>query len=51
LGHNAERHGQKGFNAVAILAKRPVEVGRVPPPDDADTQSRYIEAVIFERIR
>ncbi len=46
LGYNVETHGQKGFNGVAILAKRPFEVARGLPGDDADTQSRYIEAVI-----
>jgi exodeoxyribonuclease III len=46
LGYNVETHGQKTFNGVAILAKRPFEVARGLPGDDADTQSRYIEAVI-----
>ena len=49
LGYNVETHGQKGFNGVAILAKRPFEVVRGLPGDDADTQSRYIEAVIPTR--
>ena len=39
-------HGQKGFNGVAILSKRPMEVETGLPGDDADTQSRYMEAVI-----
>src|SRR5208337_2638052 len=39
-------HGQKGFNGVAILSKRPMEVARGLPGDEADVQSRYIEAVI-----
>ena len=46
LGYNCAVHGQKGFNGVAILAKRPVEVTCGLPGDDADTQSRYIEAVV-----
>jgi len=46
LGYNVETHGQKGFNGVAILAKRAFETARGLPGDDADTQSRYIEAVI-----
>ena len=46
LGYNAAVHGQKGFNGVAILAKRPVEVTRGLPGDDADVQSRYIEAIV-----
>ena len=46
LGYNIETHGQKSFNGVAILSKRPIEVARGLPGDDADVQSRYIEAVI-----
>ena len=46
LGYNIETHGQKGFNGVAILSKRPFEVARGLPGDDADVQSRYVEAVI-----
>ena len=46
LGYNVETHGQKTFNGVAILAKRPFEVARGLPGDEADVQSRYIEAVI-----
>jgi len=46
LGYNVETHGQKGFNGVAILCKRPFEVARGLPGDDDDAQSRYIEAVI-----
>ncbi len=45
-GYNAAVHGQKGFNGVAILSKRPIEVTAGLPGDDADTQSRYIEALI-----
>ncbi len=45
-GYNAAVHGQKGFNGVAILSKRPMEVQNGLPGDDADTQSRYIEAVV-----
>jgi exodeoxyribonuclease-3 len=46
LGYNVATHGQKGFNGVAILAKRPFEVERGLPGDESDVQSRYIEAVI-----
>ena len=46
MGYNASVHGQKGFNGVAILSKRPVEVTRGLPGDDSDTQSRYIEAIV-----
>ncbi len=47
LGYNVATHGQKGFNGVAILSKRPIEdVRERLPGDDADEQARYIEAVI-----
>ena len=46
LGYNVATHGQKSYNGVAILSKRPFEVMRGLPGDDADTQSRYIEAEI-----
>jgi exodeoxyribonuclease-3 len=46
LGYNIETHGQKGFNGVAILSKRPLEAARGLPGDESDVQSRYIEAVI-----
>ena len=46
LGYNVATHGQKTFNGVAILAKRPIEVARGLPGDPDDEQARYIEAVI-----
>ena len=47
LGYNVETHGQKGFNGVAILARRPIEdVVRGLPGDDGDDQSRWIEGTI-----
>jgi exodeoxyribonuclease III len=47
LGYNMAVHGQKGFNGVAILSKRPFdEVVRALPGDDGDVQARYVEAVI-----
>ncbi|MGD0185014.1 MAG: exodeoxyribonuclease III [Roseiarcus sp.] len=46
LGYNVATHGQKTFNGVAILAKRPIEVTRGLPGDPNDEQARYIEAVI-----
>jgi len=47
LGYNIAVHGQKGFNGVAILSKRPFdEVVRTLPGDDGDVQARYLEAVI-----
>ncbi|MBU1175670.1 MAG: exodeoxyribonuclease III [Alphaproteobacteria bacterium] len=46
LGYNVETHGQKSWNGVAILSKRPFdEVNRGLPGDDADEQARLIEAV------
>ena len=48
LGYNLETHGQKGFNGVAILSKRPFEeVSRRLPGDDEDEQARWIEAVVM----
>ena len=47
MGYNVETHGQKTFNGVALISKFPLEdVRRGLPGDDADEQSRYIEAVI-----
>ena len=51
LGYNAAVLGQKSYNGVAILSKHPLEdVRRGLPPldsgDDADEQSRYLEAVV-----
>ena len=39
LGYNVETHGQKGFNGVAILSKRPFDdVIRRLPGDNEDEQ-------------
>jgi len=47
LGYNVATHGQKGFNGVAILSRRPLEdVARGLPGDDGDTQARWIEATV-----
>ncbi|MBT4491333.1 MAG: exodeoxyribonuclease III, partial [Rhodospirillaceae bacterium] len=47
LGYNIATHGQKTYNGVAILSKRPIEdVQRGLPGDDGDEQARYIEATI-----
>jgi exodeoxyribonuclease-3 len=46
--YNVETHGQKGFNGVAILSKRPLEdVSRGLPGDPDDTQARWIEATVI----
>ena len=44
LGYNIETHGQKTFNGVAILSKRPFEVARGLPGDEKDSQSRYVRS-------
>ncbi len=46
LGYNVATHGQKTFNGVAILSKKPLEdvVCGLPTFSD-DEQARYIEAV------
>jgi len=46
-GYNVATFGQKAFNGVAILSKRPIEdVRRGLPGDPSDEQARYIEGVI-----
>jgi exodeoxyribonuclease-3 len=46
-GYNCAVHGQKSYNGVAILSKRPMEdiTPRLPGGDD-DDHARYLEAVI-----
>lgn len=49
LGYNCAVHGQKSYNGVAILSKRPMEdvTPRLPAPDGVlDEHARYLEAVI-----
>ena len=47
LGYNLAIHGQKSYNGVAILSKRPLEdVRRGLPEGDGDEHARYLEAVI-----
>ena len=47
LGYNVATHGQKGFNGVALLSKRPLEdVRRGLPGADDDSQARFIEATV-----
>jgi exodeoxyribonuclease III len=47
LGYNVAVHGQKTFNGVAILSKRPFdEVTPRLPGDDADDHARFIEAAV-----
>jgi exodeoxyribonuclease-3 len=47
LGYNCAVHGQKTYNGVAILSKRPLEdVTQRLPGGDGDDHARYIEAVV-----
>ena len=48
LGYNVAVHGQKGFNGVAILSKRPFDeiAVRGLPGDDGDAHARYIEVCV-----
>lgn len=46
LGYNVAVHGQKSFNGVAILAKRPLEAQPGLPGDESDSQARYLEATV-----
>lgn len=46
-GYNVYLHGQKGFNGVAFLSKKPLEdVVRGLSGDDSDEQARWIEATL-----
>ena len=45
-GYNVALHGQKTFNGVALLSKRPLDARIGLPGDESDTQARYIEATI-----
>lgn len=47
LGWRTAIHGQKSYNGVAILSRRPItELVRGLPEGDGDDQARYIEATI-----
>ncbi|MDD9876311.1 MAG: exodeoxyribonuclease III [Magnetovibrio sp.] len=46
-GYNVAVSGQKTYNGVAILSKRPIDVERTAlPGDETDEQARYLEALI-----
>src|SRR6476646_7812251 len=47
-GYNCAVHGQKSYNGVAILSKRPMQdvTPRLPGGDDSDDHARYIEAIV-----
>jgi exodeoxyribonuclease-3 len=47
IGYNLAIYGQKSYNGVALLSKRPLEdVRRGLPHGEGDDHARYIEAVI-----
>ena len=47
LGYNCAVHGQKTYNGVAVLSKRPIEDATPRlPGGDGDDHARYLEAVI-----
>jgi exodeoxyribonuclease III len=47
LGYHVAVHGQKTFNGVAILAKRPLEDVKIGlPGGDGDDHARFLEAVV-----
>jgi exodeoxyribonuclease-3 len=47
LGYNCAVHGQKSYNGVAILSKRPMEdVTPRLPGGEGDDHARYLEAII-----
>jgi len=47
LGYNVAVHGQKTYNGVAILSRRPIEDVSTGLPGDADDlQARYIEGFV-----
>ena len=47
LGYNIAVHGQKSYNGVALLSKRPLEDVRKGLPEvEGDDHARYIEAVV-----
>ena len=47
LGYNCAVHGQKSYNGVAVLSKRPMEdVTPRLPGDDADDHARYLEVIV-----
>ena len=45
LGYNIATVGQKSYNGVAVLSKRPIDVlAQTLPGNEMDTQARYLEA-------
>ncbi len=47
LGYNVAIHGQKSYNGVAMLSKKPFEdVITTLPGDDSDEQARFLQATL-----
>jgi exodeoxyribonuclease-3 len=48
LGYNCAVHGQKSYNGVALLSRRPMEdvTPRLPGGDGTDDHARYLEALV-----
>lgn len=47
IGYESIAQGQKAYNGVAVLSKKPVTVmANILPGDNADTQARYLEVEI-----
>lgn len=52
LGYQAAVVGQKSYNGVALLSKRPLtDMVEGLPGDDADTQARWVEATVGGDLR
>lgn len=50
-GYHCAVHGQKGFNGVALLSRKPLEgVSFGLPGDESDSQARYIEATVPDAV-
>lgn len=51
-GFAVETHGQKTYNGVAVISRRPIrEVRRGLPGDPEEGEARYIEAVLEDGLR
>jgi exodeoxyribonuclease-3 len=48
LGYNCAVHGQKSYNGVALLSRRPMEdvTPRLPGGEETDDHARYLEALV-----
>ena len=50
LGYNTYVNGQKAWNGVAILSKKPLKITNKKIPDYEDINARFIEAEINRNI-